>query len=81
MDDHDIDGEHTVIEDAAHVANFSSPVGDGVAAGHMNVSEDEPVPPSSDGKYNSRASCWKHMTKKKVIEDGVVHYFAAMTVH
>ncbi|KAG8091294.1 hypothetical protein GUJ93_ZPchr0011g28307 [Zizania palustris] len=59
MDDHDIDGEHNVIdvfEDAAPVANVSSLVGDGVAAGHRNVGKDEPVPSSSDGKYNSRVS-------------------------
>ncbi|WVZ81306.1 hypothetical protein U9M48_028697 [Paspalum notatum var. saurae] len=64
MDDHDIDAEHDVLEDDPPAAN----VGDGVAAG-----DNEPVPPSTGG---SRALCWKHTTKKKVTEDGVVHYFA-----
>jgi len=57
-------GEHDVLEDDPPAGN----VGDGVASG-----DNEPVPPSTGG---SRAPCWNHMTKKEVIEDGVVHYFA-----
>jgi hypothetical protein len=30
---------------------------------------------SSSAKYSLRADCWKHMVKKKVIDDGVVHFF------
>ncbi|WVZ77527.1 hypothetical protein U9M48_025385 [Paspalum notatum var. saurae] len=64
MDDRDIDAKHDVLEDDPPAAN----VGDGVTAG-----DNKPIPPSTGGL---RAPCWKHMTKKKVTEDGVVHYFA-----
>ena len=55
-------GEHDVLEDDPPAGN----VGDGVASG-----DNEPVPPSTGG---SRAPCWNHMTKKEVIEDGVIHH-------
>lgn len=50
---------------------YGGELGDAVAA--------ECAPPSassSSAKCSSRADCWKHMVKKEVIEDGVVHFFA-----
>ncbi|WVZ62822.1 hypothetical protein U9M48_012522 [Paspalum notatum var. saurae] len=60
MDDHDIDAEHDVLKDVAPAAN----VGDGVVWLLVKMNE-----------YH-RQPCWKHITKKEVIEDGVIHYFA-----
>ena len=71
MDDRDIDGEHDVLQDVAPATN--GPVVDGVAAGEDGPAS--PVTPLTDGKNNSRAECWKDMTKE-VTENGVVHYFA-----
>lgn len=70
MDDRDIDGEHELFEDVVLVGNVSTPTTDMEPVhGHGDVADgpaDNNVPIAPSGGI-SKAECWKHMQKKKLL--------------